>query len=170
MAWTGGLRFAVMTAVSSLVVAGCLVEPHRATPLGPATALTFVDGRPTDPREPGTQVFEYRHGKEISLGFTVTADRGQSFVLTGLRLDDTKPSVATTLGASVDGRMIPVHLAGGERAVVTVRARLDGCPHQGAETISAVLVDLVNAGRPQTWRLAIDRDLIIRSPVSCRLS
>ena len=71
--------------------------------------------------------------------------------------------------ANVGGRPLPAELAGGEHAVINLQVQPDKCSdalRRNVPTITALIVDLVNAGRRETWRVPLERHLVVRAPVT----
>lgn len=168
----GALAPMAIIALVPICLTGCLVQPQLPTPLGPTVQVSSVDGgqavTPTDPSGRGPLELHYDHNGELGLGLTVTVDPGRPVVLTGARLDATQPMWATTVSATVGGRPLPAALAGGEHTVINLRVRANTCSpdvEREAATIPALVVDLVNAGRRETWRVPMDRPLVVRGPV-----
>lgn len=114
--------------------------------------------------ERGVYSLRYVHGEHAEVRIPVRNDGWLPTTVTGMSFDGRPAPMIDPVGA----RGMPVELAPGEEATLTVYVRFDNCEYyteRAMDVYRDVTVTTRTAGVGTSTQVALDHDLVVRSPM-----
>lgn len=163
-----GLRALLPWAVGAIsgvaVMAAVVVPPVELGQAGPISFARTANLTVTDFDARGVHSLRYVHGAEAGITVPLRNDGWLPMTVTGVSFDPR--SAPMLVAGEVTG--VPVVIAPGERAEVTLRVSFGNCEYyteRAIDVYDGVTVTARTVGLPTDRAIAFDHQLVVRSPM-----